>query len=59
MTPMDQIYQQVVALYNCESVWSANKILPKYWTKWRDDKRSQYQMIIKRVALPVGLDGKS
>jgi hypothetical protein len=29
------------------------------WSKWRDDKRSLCQMILKKVALPVGVDGKS
>ena len=33
--------------------------LPKSWSKWRDDKRSLCQMILKKVALPVGVDGKS
>ena len=34
-------------------------MLPKSWSKWRDDKRSVCQMILKKVALPVGVDGKS
>ncbi len=34
-------------------------MLPMSWSKWRDDKRSLYQMILKKVALPVGMDGKS
>ncbi len=34
-------------------------MLPKSWSKWRDDKRSLCQMILKKVALPVGVDGKS
>jgi hypothetical protein len=33
--------------------------LPKSWSKWRDDKISVCQMILKKVALPVGVDGKS
>ena len=34
-------------------------MLPKRWSKWRVDKRSLCQMILKKVALPVGVDGKS
>ncbi len=34
-------------------------MLPKSQSKWRDDKRSVCQMILKKVALPVGVDGKS
>jgi hypothetical protein len=34
-------------------------MLPKSWIKWRDDKRSLCQMILKKVALPQGVDGKS
>ncbi len=33
-------------------------MLPKSWSKWRDDKRSLCQMILQKVALPVGVDGK-
>ncbi len=33
--------------------------LPKSWSKWRDDERSLYQMILKKVALPLDVDGKS
>ena len=33
--------------------------LPKSWSKWRDDTRSLCQMILKKVSLPVGVDGKS
>jgi hypothetical protein len=29
------------------------------WSKWRDDKKSLCQMILKKVALPGGVDGKS
>jgi hypothetical protein len=35
------------------------KELPKSWSKWRDDKRSLCQMILKKIALPVAVDGKS
>jgi hypothetical protein len=34
-------------------------MLSKSWSKWRDDKRSLCQMILKKVALPVDVDGKS
>ena len=34
-------------------------MLPKSWSKWRDATRSLYQMILKEVALPLGVDGKS
>jgi hypothetical protein len=34
-------------------------MLPKSWSKWRDDKRSLCQMILKKVALPLGVEGKS
>ncbi len=33
--------------------------LPKSWTKWSDDKRSLCQIIQKKVALPLAVDGKS
>jgi hypothetical protein len=59
MTPTDHINQQAVASYVREAVWPGNKILPKSWSKWRDDKRSLCQMILKKVALPLGVVGKS
>ncbi len=34
-------------------------MLPKSWSKWRDATRSLCQMILKKVALPLGVDGKS
>jgi hypothetical protein len=34
-------------------------MLPKSWSKWSDDKSSLCQMILKKVTLPVGVDGKS
>ncbi len=34
-------------------------MLPKSWSKWRNDRRSWCQMILKKVALPIGVDGKS
>ncbi len=46
--------------YLCKRSCLARKQeLPMSWSKWRDDKKSLCQMILKRVALPVGVDGKS
>ncbi len=59
MTAIDHINQQAVASYLREAIWPVNKTLPKSWSKWRDDKRNLCQMILKKVALPVGVDGKS
>jgi hypothetical protein len=58
-TPTDHINQQAVAPYVRNAIWPGNKMLPKSWSKWRDDKRSLCQMILKKVALPLGVDGKS
>ncbi len=59
LIPMDQINQQTISAYVREAIWPGNKLLPKNWSKWRDDKRSLCQMILKKIALPVGVDGKS
>ncbi len=59
MTATDHINQQAVAPYKREVIWPGNKMLPKSWSKWMDVKRSLCQMILKKVALPVGMDGKS
>jgi hypothetical protein len=59
MTPTDHINQQAVASYVREVISPGNKMLPKSWSKWRDYKRSLCQMILKKVALPLGVDGKS
>ncbi len=59
MTPTDHINQQVVASYVKEAIWPGNKVFPMSCSKWRDDKRSLCQMILKKVALPLGVDGKS
>ncbi len=59
MTTMDQINQQTIASYLWEVIWPTYKMLPKSWSKWRDDKRSLWQMILNKVALPVGVDPKS
>jgi hypothetical protein len=56
MTTTDHINQQAVASYVKEAIWPGNRMLPKSWSEWRDDKRSLCQMILKKVALPVGVD---
>jgi hypothetical protein len=50
MTATDHIDQQAVASYVREATWPGNKMLPKSWSKGRDDKRSLHQMILKKVA---------
>jgi hypothetical protein len=59
MTPTDHINQQAVASYVREAIRPENKLLQKSWSKWRDDKRSLCQMILNKVALPLGVDGES
>jgi hypothetical protein len=59
MTATDHINQQAVASYLKEAIWPGYKMLPKSWSKWRDDKRSLCQMILKKDALTLGNDGKS
>ncbi len=56
MTASDHINQQAVASYVREAIWPGNKMLPTSWSKWRDDKRSLCLMILKKVALPVGVE---
>ena len=58
MSTQDQINQGVVAAFLRESVWPRTKLLPKNWTKWRDDKNSLSQMILKKVSIPVGIEGR-
>jgi hypothetical protein len=58
MTTTDHMNQQAAASYVREAIWPGNKMLPKSWSMWRDDKRSLCQMILKKVALPVCVDGK-
>ena len=48
MTATDHINQQAVASYVREAIWPGNKMLSKSWSKWRDDKRSLCQMILKK-----------
>jgi hypothetical protein len=33
-------------------------MLPKNWTKWREDRNSLCQMILKKVSVPVGIEGR-
>jgi hypothetical protein len=49
MTATDHINQEAVASYVREAIWPGNKMLPKSWSKWRDDKRSLCQMTLKRL----------
>ena len=58
LSRQDQINQGVVAAFLRELVWPRTKILPKNWTKWRDDKNSLSQMILKKVSVPVGIEGR-
>jgi hypothetical protein len=58
MTPTDHINHQAVASHVREAIWSGNKMLPKSWSKWTDDKRSLCQMKLKKDALLLGVDGK-
>ncbi len=37
MTPTYHINQQAVASYVSGAIWPGNKMLPKSWSKWRDD----------------------
>jgi hypothetical protein len=50
MIATDHINQQAVASYVREVIWTGNKMLPKSWSKWRDNKRSLCRMIPKNVA---------
>jgi hypothetical protein len=59
MTVTDQINQQAVALYLREAIWPSIKILPNKWSKWRDDKNSLCQMIVRKVSIPVSVDEHS
>jgi hypothetical protein len=52
----DLINQGVVAAFLREPVWPHTKLLPKNWTKWREDINSLCQMILKKVSVPVGID---
>ncbi len=55
MTATDHINQRAAASYVREAIWPGNKMLPKSWIKWREFVSED----TKKVALPVGVDGKS
>ncbi len=59
MTTTDEINQQTIASYLREASGPTYKMLPKSWSKWRDDKRSLCQMILNKVAVPVDVYPKS
>lgn len=49
MTSQDQINQGAVAAYPQELVWPATNMLPKNWTKLREDWSSLCQMILRKL----------
>ena len=49
MTTTDQINQQTVASYLREAVWPTYKMLPKSWSKWRDDKTSHVRWFLIKL----------
>ena len=51
LATQDQINQGVVVVFLCESVWPRIKMMPKNWTKWREDNNSLCQMILKKVSV--------
>jgi len=59
MTMQDTVNQQHVAGFLREFVWPSQKILPKHWTKYREAQNSLCQMILRKVNLPCGVDGKT
>jgi hypothetical protein len=59
MTTQDQINQQAVSCFLRESIWSLQKILPKNWTKYRDDSNSLCQLILRKISTPRGVDRKT
>jgi hypothetical protein len=59
MTTTNQINQQTIASYLREAVWPTYKMLPKSWSKRRNDKRNLCSMILNKVAVPVCVDPTS
>ena len=59
LTATNQINQHAMASYLWEAIWSLNKILPTKWSKWMEDKNSLCQTILRKVVIPVDVDGKS
>jgi len=58
MTTNDNINKQAVSAFLREVIWPSNKVLPRNWTKWRDDEDSLCQMISKKIAVPDGVTKK-
>ncbi len=58
LSTQDLINQGVVTAFLRESVWPRTKLLPKNWTKWREEKNSLCQMILKKLSVPVGIYGR-
>ncbi len=58
LTTTDQINQQTVAAHIWEDIWPGNKMLPKNWSKWRDDKRSLCQMNTEKDSITCGCGWK-
>ena len=56
LSTQDLMNQGVVAAFLRESVWPHTKLLPKNWTKLREDRNSLCQMILKKVS--VCIDGR-
>jgi hypothetical protein len=49
LAPTDQINQQAVTSYVWKAIWPGNKMLPKKWSKYGNDKRTFCQMILKEL----------
>jgi hypothetical protein len=58
LSTQDLINQGVVVEFLCESVRPRTNLLPKNWAKWREDRNSLCQMILKKVSVPAGIDGR-
>jgi len=58
LSTQDLINQGVVEAFLRESVWPRTKLLPKNWTTWREEKNSLCRMILTKVSVPVGIDGR-
>ncbi len=54
----DQINHGVVASYLREVVWPRTVLLPKNWTAWREDSNSLCQMVLAKISVPKGIDGR-
>ncbi len=56
----NRLHKSASSCYLCKrSHLATQQELPKSWSKWRDDKRSLCQMILKKVALSLAMDRKS